>query len=95
MDCQRPFQPPITVTILSRRHAPATSARDPTNNTQYTKLGDHLTDPQYRLADIRIHLNDQRLTDAEARKLFGSIRKSVLDAILQHRGTRKLDLALH
>lgn len=68
------------VTILARNHAPAISTKDLVDNIRR-----YLTDPHYRLADIRTHLNDQRLTDAEARNLFGSIRKSVLDTILQHR----------
>jgi hypothetical protein len=72
-------------TIPARKSAPETSAEDPSDNAQYTSLKDHLTDPQYPLDDIRTRLNDDRLTDAEARNLFGSIRKSVLDIILQHK----------
>lgn len=72
-------------TILARKRAPLTSTKDLAESAQYTKLRDHLTDAHYRLVDIRTHLSDQRLADAEVRKLFGSIRKSVLDVIWQHR----------
>ena len=73
-------------TILTRPQAPTTSTKDPADNTPYTQLKDSLTNTEYRLTDIRSQLNDQQhLTDAEARTLFGSIRKSVLDIILQHR----------
>ena len=81
----RPPRLTTMMTILARKSAPATSTKDPSDNAQYTSLRDHLADPQYPLDDIRAHLNDDRLTDAEARNLFGSIRKSVLDAIWQHR----------
>ena len=72
-------------TILARNRAPLTSTKDFAESALYTKLRDHLTDAHYRLVDIRTRLNDNRLADAEVRKLFGSIRKSVLDAIWQHR----------
>ena len=65
--------------------APPNPTNDPLDNTQYTRLKDYLTDWQHPLEDIRTRLNDQQLTDAEARKLFGSIRKSVLDIIWRHR----------
>lgn len=71
--------------ILARNRAPLTPTKDLAANAQYIELRDHLTDAPYRLVDIRTHLNDNRLTDAEVRKLFGSIRKSVLDVIWQHR----------
>lgn len=72
-------------TILARKSAPATSTKDLFDNAYFTSLRDHLADPQYPLDNIRTHLNDNRLTDAEARKLFGGIRRSVLDIIWQHR----------
>lgn len=68
-------------TILARKRTPLTSTKDFAESALYTKLRDHLTDAHYRLVDIRTRLNDNRLADAEVRKLFGSIRKSVLDAI--------------
>ena len=70
------------IRILARNQATATSTAD---NSQYTRLSDNLTDPQYPLENICTHLNDTRLTDAETRNLFGGIRKSVLDVIWQHR----------
>ena len=71
----------------SRRHPPAISLRDLADNAQYMRLRTSLNDPKSRvsLTEIRICLNNDRLTDANVRKLFGSIRKSVLDAIWQHR----------
>lgn len=85
MDSSRPSQPPNPVKILYRRRVHATSTENLGDSVQYTRLKDSLTNTQTRLTDIRINLNDPQLTDAEARKLFGSIRKSVLDAIWQHR----------
>jgi hypothetical protein len=51
------------------------------DNARYTRLRDSLTNTQSRLTDIRTQLKDPQLSDASARKLFGSIRKSTLDAI--------------
>ena len=61
------------------------SIADLADNARYTRLRDSLTNTQSSLADIRTNLNDPQLTDASARKLFGTIRRSVLDAIWQHR----------
>jgi hypothetical protein len=61
------------------------SIEDLADNARYTRLRDSLTNTQSRLTDIRTQLNDPQLGDASARKLFGSIRKSTLDAIWQHR----------
>ncbi|GAB7322735.1 hypothetical protein MBLNU13_g03626t1 [Cladosporium sp. NU13] len=73
------------ISILARERAPAHPTQDDADSAQPTKLRDRLSDPQCPLDDIRTHLNDDRLADAEARELFGSIRKSVLDVIWQHR----------
>jgi hypothetical protein len=87
MQASLPSQPTNMVTARSRRHPPAISLRDLADKALYMRLRTSLNDPRSRLSlpEIRIRLNNDRLTDANARKLFGSIRKSVLDAIWQHR----------
>lgn len=85
MDSSRPFRPSNPVKILYRRRMPATSTDNLAGSAQYIGIRDSLTNTQTRLTDIRAQLNDPQLSDAEARKLFGSIRESVLDAIWQHR----------
>jgi small-conductance mechanosensitive channel len=85
MDSSRPSQTPTAVKILHCRRAPAISIEDLAENARYTRLRDPLTNTQSSLADIRTNLNGPQLSDANTRKLFGSIRRSVLDAIWQHR----------
>jgi hypothetical protein len=61
------------------------SIEDLTHNARYSRLRDSLANTQSRLTDIRTRLNDPQLSDASTHKLLGSIRKSAVDAIYQHR----------
>ena len=81
----RVFRFPKMTDAATPVRAPSVSTSGTADNGQYTMLEGYLTDPEHTLDDIRIHLNDERFTDADARKLLGSIRKSVLDVIWQHR----------
>jgi hypothetical protein len=72
-------------TTSTHEHALPVSTSDRADNERHTSLQGYLTDLEYPLDDIRTHLNDEQLTEADTRQLFGSIRKSVLDMIWQHK----------